>query len=48
MALFLALSGARGRALVDRELYLPQSGCGDRARSEEAGVAADAAFATKA
>jgi SRSO17 transposase len=41
------LAGSRGRALVDRELYLPQSWCDDRARCEEAGVPAGVAFATK-
>jgi len=47
VGVFLALAGSRGRALVDRELYLPQSWCDDRRRCEEAGVPADAAFATK-
>jgi len=47
VGVFLALAGSRGRALVDRELYLPQSWCDDRARCEEAGVPADIAFATK-
>jgi SRSO17 transposase len=47
VGVFLALAGSRGRALVDRELYLPQGWCDDRARCEEAGVPADVAFATK-
>jgi SRSO17 transposase len=47
VGVFLALTGSRGRALVDRELYLPQSWCDDRARCEEAGVPEEAGFATK-
>lgn len=47
MGVFLALAGSRGRALVDRELYVPQSWCDDRARCDEAGVPADVTFATK-
>jgi SRSO17 transposase len=47
VGVFLALAGSRGRALVDRELYLPQGWCDDRARCGEAGVPADVAFATK-
>ena len=47
VGVFLALAGSRGRALVDRELYLPQSWCDDRGRCKEAGVPADVTFATK-
>ena len=47
MGVFLALSGSRGRALVDRELYLPEGWCGDAARREAAGVPKDVKFATK-
>jgi SRSO17 transposase len=36
-----------GRALIDRELYLPRSWTGDRDRCREAGVPEDVAFATK-
>jgi SRSO17 transposase len=36
-----------GRALADRELYLPQSWMQDRDRCREAGVPADREFATK-
>jgi SRSO17 transposase len=47
IGVFLALVGSRGRALVDRELYLPESWCRDRARCDEAGVPKDVTFATK-
>ena len=47
VGVFLALSGPRGRALVDRELYLPQSWCGDPSRREAAGVPDAVTFATK-
>ena len=48
VGVFLALAGSRGRALVDRELYLPKSWCDDPGRCARAGVPADAAaFATK-
>jgi SRSO17 transposase len=36
-----------GRALIDRELYLPGSWVSDRSRCREAGIADDVAFATK-
>ena len=36
-----------GRALIDRELYLPASWAGDRDRCREAGIPDDRAFATK-
>jgi SRSO17 transposase len=47
LGVFLAYASAKGRALVDRELYLPQGWCGDTARRNEAGVAEHVAFATK-
>lgn len=47
IGVFLALCGARGRALIDRELYLPRSWCDDAARCAEAGVPEGTAFATK-
>jgi SRSO17 transposase len=47
VGVFLALSGSRGRALVDRELYLPEGWCGDKARCKAAGVPKDVKFATK-
>jgi SRSO17 transposase len=44
---FLALAGRRGRALLDRALYLPQEWADDRPRRRAAGVPEDVAFATK-
>ena len=36
-----------GRALIDRELYLPQSWTDDRDRCRQAGIGDDVAFVTK-
>jgi SRSO17 transposase len=36
-----------GRALIDRELYLPQAWTGDRVRCRQAGIPDDLEFATK-
>jgi len=47
IGVFMALAGSKGRALVDRELYLPESWLQDRARCDEAGVPEDVTFATK-
>lgn len=47
IGVFLALSTSRGHALIDRELYLPESWCEDRKRCDEAGVPAEVEFATK-
>lgn len=47
VGVFLALAGSRGRALIDRELYLPQSWRQDQARCRAAGVPEDVSFATK-
>lgn len=47
VGVFLALSGSRGRALIDRELYLPRQWCQDARRREEAGIPPQKAFATK-
>ena len=47
IGVFLAMVGSRGRALIDREVYLPKSWCEDADRMREAGVPADVGFATK-
>ena len=47
IGVFLALAGSRGRALVDRELYLPQGWCEDEPRCREAKIPAGTKFATK-
>jgi len=47
VGVFLALVGSRGRALIDRELYLPKAWCDDADRLREAGVPEDLTFATK-
>ncbi|HOW73269.1 MAG TPA: IS701 family transposase [Phycisphaerae bacterium] len=47
IGVFLALSTSRGRALVDRALYLPKAWCSDAPRREEAGVPEGMTFATK-
>lgn len=47
IGVFLALTTPNGRALIDRELYLPESWCEDKARRREAGVPNEVTFATK-
>lgn len=47
LGVFLAYVSAKGRALIDRELYLPVSWTDDRERCTEAGIGADVEFATK-
>jgi SRSO17 transposase len=47
LGVFLAYASARGRALVDRELYLPKSWTDDRDRCREAGVPDDVQFSSK-
>ena len=48
VGLFAAYVSARGRTLVDRELYLPRRGWTDEARRcAEAGIPDDVCFATK-
>jgi SRSO17 transposase len=47
LGVFLAYGSSRGRALVDRELYLPTSWTEDRDRCAAAGVPAEVGFATK-
>ncbi|MEU6401138.1 IS701 family transposase [Streptomyces cinnamoneus] len=44
---FLAYASVKGRALIDRELYLPASWTDDRERCREAGVPDKVLFATK-
>ena len=48
IGVFLAYASAKGRTLLDRELYLPQVWTKDRERRREAGVPEDAGFQTKA
>jgi len=38
VGVFLTYASARGHALIDRELYLPQSWTGDPDRCREAGI----------
>ena len=47
VGVFLALATSRGRVLIDRELYLPESWCDDKPRRVEAGVPEAIEFATK-
>ena len=47
IGVFLAYACSKGRALLDRELYLPQVWAGDVERRREAGVPRDAVFRTK-
>lgn len=47
LGVFLTYMSPRGRALIDRELYLPKSWTDDRKRCAEAGIDADVEFATK-
>ncbi|MFD7137918.1 IS701 family transposase [Streptomyces sp. NPDC059894] len=44
---FLAYASPRGRALIDRELYIPASWTEDRGRCRSAGIGDEVAFATK-
>ena len=47
IGVFLALSGSKGRALLDRELYVPKVWIEDRERCQDAGIPDDTAFSTK-
>jgi SRSO17 transposase len=47
VGVFLAYASPRGHALIDRELYLPQSWTGDRDRCRTAGIPDDVEFATR-
>ena len=44
---FLAYASVHGHALIDRELYLPESWTGDRDRCRAAGIPDEVEFATK-
>jgi SRSO17 transposase len=46
VAVYLTYAGARGHAMIDRELYLPKSWTGDPDRCAAAGIPADIGFAT--
>jgi SRSO17 transposase len=47
IGVFLAYASVHGHALIDRELYLPQSWTEDRERCRAAGIPDDVEFATK-
>jgi SRSO17 transposase len=47
IGVFLAYASERGRALIDRELYLPKEWTADRGRCRQAGIGDEVAFATK-
>jgi SRSO17 transposase len=47
IGVFLAYASDRGRALIDRELYLPKEWIADRDRCAAAGIPDDLGFATK-
>src|SRR5262249_13943845 len=47
VGVFLGYATKEGRALLDRELYLPKEWAGDAGRREEAGVPKAVEFATK-
>ncbi|WP_446225026.1 IS701 family transposase [Nocardia sp. IBHARD005] len=47
IGVFLAYSSSRGHALIDRELYVPESWTADRDRCRAAGIGDEVEFATK-
>lgn len=47
IGVFLALTGSGGRALIDRELYLPKSWSEDALRRAEAAIPPEVEFSTK-
>ena len=47
IGVFCAYTSPKGRALIDRELYLPKAWTQDRERCREAGIGDDVEFATK-
>lgn len=47
IGVFCAYASPKGRALIDRELYLPKAWTSDRERCRQAGIGDDVEFATK-
>jgi SRSO17 transposase len=47
VAVYLGYAAPRGHALIDRELYLPESWIGDPERCAAAGIPATVAFTTE-
>src|SRR3712207_921547 len=47
IGVFLGYATAAGRALIDRELYLPRAWTDDRERARAAGIGDEVGFATK-
>jgi SRSO17 transposase len=47
VGVFVSYASPRGRALIDRRVYLPRCWADDRPRCTAAGIPADVAFATK-
>ncbi len=47
IGVFLAYASQRGRALIDRALYLPEDWVADRERCRRAGVPEEVPFTTK-
>jgi SRSO17 transposase len=47
IGVFLAFTGRKGHALLDRELYLPKEWAGDAGRRKEARIPPEVRFATK-
>jgi SRSO17 transposase len=47
VGVFMAYGSGKGRALIDRELYLPKDWTSDRERCRAAGIGDDVEFATK-
>jgi SRSO17 transposase len=47
VGVFLAFAGRKGRALIDREPYLPEGWANDGPRREQAGIPQEVEFATK-
>ena len=47
IGVFVGYASRHGHPLLDRELYLPAEWTNDRARCQQAGIAADRGFATK-